>query len=444
MSPIEYIAQSLSEWPQYVALVALFLGLHWWMIKRWAVGLYDPLFMLLISNVFSWAIVWFMYLRGDIAEVYVVSFTTAQLALYAGIGASRLTRPRAEPEQSPDVDSAVPKLTLAMAAAVHIASTLTIWSIAGIPLFRDSRLGAFEGSGGLGILERLAESSALISIFSVVFLLIQRPKLRWNFLVHAFLLWYIASTAMSGSKGALLGVGQYVLSILFVYTKLRHRADRFWGGRAGKLGMIAAGIFAIGVLAVQQDSDLTTTLSAFVYRVVSYGDVFIFAYPEATVESIKGDNSLIGLFGGFLSTFRLFPQELVYSNIGYQFTGIIFPDLDLIVGPNPQHPIFGYHYFGSFAFVFSFALGLVTAGAQARLYFRSHSTFLSGLVAFMLYFTLVSVSIDFEYSLSKLANMIIGLVVVVGPVLVIRPRVMLVRQSRRSPEPAPPQSWGNR
>ena len=63
------------------------------------------------------------------------------------------------------------------------------------------------------------------------------------------------------------------------------------------------------------------------------------------------------MFGGFLSTFRLFPQELVPTNIGYQLVGIIFPDLDLVVGPNPQHPVFGYHYFGAFGFVFSFVLG---------------------------------------------------------------------------------------
>ena len=432
MAPLEYLGNSLEWWREYVALLALLLALHWMLARHWTVGISDPLLMLLVSNGFSWAIVWFMYLQGDIAPVYVVSFTCAQLALYAGIGIGRLVYPAAVPVLAPDRDPAVAKLTFAAAAVVHIVSTVSIWGIAGIPLFRASRLGAFEGAGGLGILERLSDSTALIAIFAAVYLLIHHRELGRRFLMRAFMFWYLASIALSGSKGALLSVGQYVLSIVFVYTSVRYQKDSFWGGRRGKIGLSIATIFAIVVVAVQQDSDLVSALSGFVFRLVSFGDIYIFAYPNATIEHLAGNNPWIGLFGGFLSTFRLFPQESLYQSIGIQFTRMEFPDLDLIVGGNPQHPIFGYHYFGGFAFVFSFILGLITVGAQTRFYRRAHSTFLSGLVAFLLYFSLVGVSIDFEYALSRLASMIIGLIMVVGPVLVLRPHAALVRLARRT------------
>src|SRR6185295_1668342 len=107
--------------------------------------------------------------------------------------------------------------------------------MAGIPLFRPSRLGAFEGSGGFGILERLAESSALIMVFSVVYLLVNHRKLRRSLLIHAAIAWFLVSIAMSGSKGAMLHVAQTVLSIVFVYTALRWSRDSFWVGRAAKL-----------------------------------------------------------------------------------------------------------------------------------------------------------------------------------------------------------------
>ena len=93
MSPLEYLAEAAADWPGYALLVALFLIVHAPMVKRWAVGVYDPLFLLLIANAFSWSIVWFMFLRGDIALRYVVSFNVAQLALYAGMW---LGRPRSE------------------------------------------------------------------------------------------------------------------------------------------------------------------------------------------------------------------------------------------------------------------------------------------------------------------------------------------------------------
>jgi hypothetical protein len=263
-----------------------------------------------------------------------------------------------------------------IAAAVHMASTLAIWSIAGIPLFRASRLAAFEGSGGLGILERLAESSGMIAVFSLVYLMVRRREVRRSVLAAAFLIWFLATVALSGSKGALLLMGQYVLSILFVYTGLRLRKDRFWGGRTGKLLIVVSIVFAIGVLVAQQEErDLSIAGVSLAFRLISYGDVYVFAYPGGTIEAITGDNPLVGMFGGFLSTFRLFPQQLVYPSIGIQFTNIAFPELDLAVGPNPQHPVFGYHYFGAFAFVFSFVLGVVTAGAQRMFLHRRHGTF---------------------------------------------------------------------
>jgi len=184
------------------------------------------------------------------------------------------------------------------------------------------------------------------------------------------------------------------------------------------------------VLATQQESDLGTTALALVYRIVSYGDVYIFAYPDATIESLKGGNALVGMFGGFLSTFRLFPQELLQTNIGYQLTGIVFPDLDLLVGPNPQHPVFGYHYFGAFGFVFSFVLGVVTMAAHSAFYFRRHRTFVTGLLAFLVYFALIGISADFDYAMSRLASSVIGLVVVFVPVLSMCPQAVLLRPRR--------------
>lgn len=430
MSPLEYIVESLDGWPQYALLASLFLVLHWLLIRRWVVGIYDPLFLILVANAFGWTIVWFMYLRGDIATIYVVSFTVTQIALYVGISLGRVFRQRALPAPASADSLAVPQLTLAMSALVHVASTLSIWAVAGIPLFRASRLGAFVGSGGLGGLERLAEASALIAAFAVLYLMVLWPRMRRSPLILAFVAWYLLTVALSGSKGALMTVGQYALVMAFVYGRLRYQPGRFWGGRAGKILVVAATAFALAVLLTQQESDLGSAILALAYRVVNYGDVYIYAYPNATIEGIRGDNPLVGLFGGFLSTFRLFPPELLHTNIGFQFTGLIYPDLELYSGPNPQHSVFGYHYFGPFAFIFSFLLGILTSTSQATLFNTPHRSFLSGLVAFGFYFAMVNISVDFDYTMAKLATLAIGLVVIVGPVLLLQPRAAIVRRGR--------------
>jgi hypothetical protein len=74
---------------------------------------------------------------------------------------------------------------------------------------------------------------------------------------------------------------------------------------------------------------------------------------------------------------------------------------------------------------------------QARLYHRPHATFVGGLLAFLLYFSLVNISVDFEYALSKLASAIIGTTLVLGPVLLVLPRAPIFRSMRRRHPLAP-------
>lgn len=432
MDPLEYVLGASDDWGQYVALLVVAGVLHWFvLLRRRTFGFFDPLFIILLGGAFGWAIVWFMFLRGDIAAVYAASFTVTELAfwggLYAGGRRNHVPPPRTASDEPPGFAIAV----FLPAAALHVGGTLAIWALVGIPLFQVSRLGAFVGSGGLGLLERLADAGGTISLFTALYLAIGNARTRRRFGYYLFFAWYTVATALSGSKSALLVIGQCVFAVAFLYTGLGRRQDGFWGGKVGKAFIGVATAFAVLVLVVQQDADLSTAFAGMAFRLVSFGDIYIYAYVDRTIELLRGDNPLVGLFGGFLSTFRLFPVEEIHTNIGYQFTLLTFPDLDYIAGPNPRHSVFGYHYFGAFAFVYSFLLGWLTSRVQRSLYFPGTRDFLRTLLAYAAYSALVSVSVDFDYSLSRLASMIIGFCLVLPPALLLFPRQRLPRMPRR-------------
>ncbi|BAL97473.1 hypothetical protein [Rubrivivax gelatinosus] len=434
MPPLEYISQSLEWWDLYALLAVAAVIAHWLLIRRWTVGIYDPLLLVLLSNAFGWAIVIFMTIRHDIQNVYTGSFLASQLALYLGMELAGRQRPTTcvnRVVHRVKDDPWVPVLIFGTSALAHSVSTLATWTLVGIPLFRASRLGAFQGSGGLGVIERLSDSCALIAAFSLVYLLVFRPKLRRNVFVIAYAIFHLTALALSGSKGALMSAVQIVLSLLFVFTALSGKRDRFWGGRAGKIFLLSAVAFAVIVLTIQEDSDLTLAVLGLVYRIVSYGDVYIYAYLNSTVELIVGDNPVIGMLGGFLSTFRLLPVDSIYPSMGYQLTNLIFPEVDVIVGPNPQHAVFAYHYFGIFGFIFSFFIGCAIRAAQKTFYFGQQRTFVSGLSAFCLYFCIAGLCVDFEYGLSRLASLLIGYCVTVAPALYLRPHAPLALMRNR-------------
>ena len=70
MNPLEYVAGAIADWDHYLILLLVSAVLHWLLLLRTrTLGFFDPLFFILLGSVFGWAIVWFMFLRGDIALV---------------------------------------------------------------------------------------------------------------------------------------------------------------------------------------------------------------------------------------------------------------------------------------------------------------------------------------------------------------------------------------
>lgn len=422
MDPLEYIGTAIEDWDVYLLLLAVSAVAHWFLLlRRRTVGFFDPLFFVLFGSAFGWAIVGFMLWRGDIETKYAVSFAAAESAFYLGLYAVAWL-PRRLPAGVPSAERpGFAACVFASSAALHVAATSAMWAIAGIPLFRVSRLGAFVGSGGLGVVERLIDSAGGIALFTATYLLIGNAPARsgrhWPY--HAFLVWFVISIALSGSKSGLLAVGQCVFAVAFLYTGLPRRHDSFWGGRAGKVFIVAATAFALVVLVIQQGENLAGALVGLGIRLVSFGDIYIHAYPSGAIESLQGSNPFVGLLGGFLSTFRLFPASDLYTHVGYQFTLLSAPDLDYVAGPNARHPVLGYHYFGPFAWLFSFALGGVTALLQRALYFPAQRHFLGSLFAYLMYIALVNLSADFDYALSRVANAVIALCLVLPPAFVL-------------------------
>ncbi len=414
MDPLEYLASSLTWWREYLAILAVSLALHWPFMRRLCVGVFDPLFFVLIGDAFGAAIVVFMYWRGDIAPIYFASYAFAQIFFYVGMCSAALLRPRRgladKPQDANEVG--LPLLIFGAAALLHLATTLISWGLAGIPLFRVTRLGAFAGSGGLGILERLSGPTGGIALFCALYLMcsVQGRSYRWIF--FPFSTWLLFATAMSGSKSALLFIGQIVFSFAVIYGRIDARSGVFWGGRFGRGFLAIAAVFALFTLTIQRDGSVATAVASLLYRFFSYGDIYVFAYPGRMIEFVKGDNPLIGLLGAPLSTFRILPLEMIYSNIGHQLAQLVFPNLSYVAGPNPRQAVFGYHYFGHYAFVYSFVIGALTILAQRAAYYTPGRGFLGALIALQVYLALFQVGVDVETASTKLVNSFLALTVI--------------------------------
>lgn len=411
MSPLLYLVTIGEHLDLYLVLLALLGPVHFWLARQLAMNIFDPLFIVILADWFGFALVAFMHLNGDIRAEHFHYYVCSQLAFYGGLLAAKAAfrGPRPLPFDPP---FALVKWVFSFALAIHFAATAVKWGLTGIPLFNTSRLGAFAESGGLGIIERFETGAFYIFTFSVMLLWVRFRKQAFWISVGG-ILWLLLYIAFSGSKAALLGVMQvYFLARYLVSDRL---ASGFFGAKGGGKAFATAALFSLGVLVVQSQGNLQEALLGLAFRLVSFGDIYIYAYINDTLRYIQGENPFIGLLGGTLSTFRLMPGEWLYKNMGLQFSEIIFPDLDYLAGPNPRHNVFGFHFFGWGGLIFSLLIGLVIAYLQSRLYRRPSSGYFSALWAFLLYFSLVSLSGDFDYSLSTLSSILISSVAILIP-----------------------------
>lgn len=408
MSPLDFPLILINNIDAYI-IVLLAFGLPYYLIaRRFAVDIFDPLFVVILADWFGSALVLFMYIQKYIPAHHFFYYVLSQIAFLIGLGCGGYFNNRARSTCAKNSNNHVMVLAW-ISCVVHFLATTAKWWLTGVPLFKVSRLGALVDSGGMGIIERFETGAFYILVFSVFFVWNNSALKRERRLVAILLLWVLIYILLSGSKGAMLVVAQ----IFFMTKLLANRKKGFVDSHGQKYIIFAfVALFALGVQLIQSGGDFYSAFFGILWRMVSFGDVYIYAYTSDALQYIRGDNPIIGIFGGFLRTFRLIPADWMYTNMGLQFTGIIYPDLDYFAGPNPRRNVFGYHYFGWIGVFFSFTIGLLIRWLQRRAYNRYNDGYFSMLNAFLLYFVLVSLSADVDYSMSVLASVVISMVAI--------------------------------
>ncbi len=412
MSPLVYFGMMVDDIQTYLLILLLSALPHLWLARKLAVNIFDPLFLIILADWFGFALVTYMWVSGDIAREHFWYYLASQAAFYAALLIARKFKAAADRPRPFEPTFGLVMWVMVISALVHFSATAAKWHLTGIPLFNVSRLGAFAGSGGLGIIERFEVGAYYILSFSTLLMWMRfRARARWT--TWLMVLWLLIYITFSGSKAALLGLMQVFFLLRFLLSDRSQKS--YFGSAGGGKAFAAAGVFSLMVLLVQSQGSIQEALLGLAFRLVSFGDIYVYAYIDNTLQYVQGDNWIIGLFGGALSTFRIIPSEWVYKNMGLQFTEIVFPGLDYLAGPNPHHNVFGYHFFGWWGIVFSAALGLIIAALQSNLFNRTHRGYIAALWAYLLYFSLSSLGGDFDYSLSTLSSIFISATAILIP-----------------------------
>ncbi|MDB5115748.1 MAG: hypothetical protein JWQ79_1240 [Mucilaginibacter sp.] len=362
MTHFEFYNLVYDNYWSYIILLALFALFFVYIGKNFTHTWFDPLRICLISAVFSIVVPAFLYVVGSIDIDIAAYFVLAQLCFWIafiipakksiGFSTRRLTNEK-------DIAFVLYLLFLIL----YIISISLTYIILGIPIFMESRLDTFTGSG-LGALERMMPFFQLYCVFYSFYLWKNSGgiSIKRVITVLSFCL-FVITGILSGSRSSFF---------IFLYV--------YWGysyfySRDTKLITRYYKFFIIGIIislvtfSVQSGTyNILASLSSFGLRAISSGDNYYMALPNSMYKQVQTGPWFNNLFYGLLGPLHIISGNGMPPPIGFQLTWLVNPALNgQSTGPLSSPALLGFLYFGWGGLIFSVIIGLFVSLAVFKL-----------------------------------------------------------------------------
>lgn len=303
-------------------------------------------------------------------------------------------------------DELIIKLLFFEILVLYISGTLFSYIAFGLPIFSESRIGTYIGSGGFGAIARI---NPFFEVFILMFCYKQldgKCSLAFKSICYGSIVLIAVVGIISGSRGGLLIFFTCYFGYSFFYLGVKSNDKKM-------LKYFPVAFFgAILVLLVTNDWHIFDAILALLVRIVATGDAYYMGLPNETINLVQVDNSAMFLLSNLLAPIGLIDISKIEPPVGVQLANILYPQLDgLFVGPNSGPAILGYVLFGYFGIFFTFIVGLVSSILIFRLPSIFPRGFVPSVVLFFIYISSVRFMIDTTYGLASLFDVALNLVV---------------------------------
>ena len=354
-----------------------FASLHYFIFRRYVYSIFDPFMLIVLSLIFYSIDIFFMYHLDAISDYYFYHFVFSQILFYTGImliKPIKLNRLVAlSTNKSICSDLLAEKSLYYLSSGIFVLSQIASFVIIGIPLFMETRLMAYAGGGGLGILGRIIPVTTTITLFLLVdrlFSTRKRGAIAKSYDV-AILIFTILSLLSTGAKSSILAIVQLVFLYGFFVCRFKE-----YSGILGKLQKFQRVFFTLAVVGamgiivielVRVNYEKINPLIMLLHRFIQSGDIFMYAYQDNVIEQMYRGNPFVVMFADLIGMLRIISWDDIPNQLGNQLYRFYAGD-ELPKGPNPVHNVFGLFYFGYWgSLIFSFVMGYILSFTRNKL-----------------------------------------------------------------------------
>ncbi|MEY0099048.1 O-antigen polymerase [Providencia stuartii] len=358
------------------------------LIRKQIYSIFEPMFFFSILGASAYSVVLLLWIKDEISNYYFIGFIITQLAFFGGW---RLIKPKKLKEQGILYIDAYAIILYYLSSFIFVITQLIVYKMMGLPMFMDSRLNAFAGGGGVGVLDRFIYVSSIIAFTfsSYRLLFIKNYSTLAKYFDILIFLFFCFTKLVSGSKLGILDC-VFIIGLLLVYSRRIigiNIIEKKIKKKLYVLIIISIPLSFITIYIQSLTNQNTDIFSSLLLRFVNTGDIYYLSWVKNYINNIPNNDGGLALFSDFIRTFRLLPKEELPQHLGLSVF-LFHTTTDNIIGPNARVNVFGLHYFGLIgALVYSFILGVILGLIRNKLLIKSPLR-----MSYMIFFVLLAYS----------------------------------------------------
>jgi hypothetical protein len=292
---------------------------------------------------------------------------------------------------------------------------ITTYIVLGIPIFLDSRLDTYTGSG-LGVLGRMMPFLKIYCIFYSFYLWENSSKLSLerHFIIFVLLI-FIITGVLSGSRSSFFIFMYVYWGYCYFFLRNTTRIGKYY-----KIFLL--GIFlSLITFSIQSGSkDILSSFKPLTERVIASGDAYFEALPKDIWKQVQTGPWYKHLFYGLLGPTRLM-GGFHYEPLGFKLTGLIYPTMGGIsTGPLSLPALLGFIYFGWGGLLFSAILGFLISFSIFHLPSLMPKGIISSVVSFYIFLQFITFIVDPCLGMGYLFDTILNITFLVLLILLIQ------------------------
>ena len=414
MTSFEFYNLVFDNYILYTLLVILVGSFFIYIGKYYTHTWLDPLRITLLSISFTAVVPIFLFVTGTINFDITLYFVLAQLAFWVAYLISAKKQITFSKIIIKD-ERKVAYILYILLLIIYIILISISYIVLGIPLFKESRLEIYSGSG-LGIFARIMPFAQTYCIFYSFYSWKYLDRFSYKKLIVIFsFAFFLITGVLSGSRSSFFIFLFVYWGYCYFYLRNTNRVTKYY-----KYLLLGLSVSIFSFIIKSDSFGILAGLTGFGLRVISSGDNYFMALPNDTWKSVVTGPWYNHLFNGLLGPLRIINTTTVPPPVGYQLAWAVNPTLDgLSTGPLSSPALLGFLYFKWGGILFSFIMGLFVSMTIYRIPSLMPKGVLSSIFCTYLYMQMLSFIQDSSLGMSYLFDSILNFILLVGLIILI-------------------------